>query len=94
MQKTRFPTSTAKSEGMSDEEVVVQVLTGETALFEIIMRRYNRRLYRRRAPFCVMKPRPKRLSNTLTFWLISIWRSLQGEPGLELGFYTLRLVKD
>ncbi len=46
MQKTRFPTSTAKSEGMSDEEVVVQVLTGETALFEIIMRRYNRRLYR------------------------------------------------
>lgn len=31
---------------MSDEEVVVQVLTGETALFEIIMRRYNQRLYR------------------------------------------------
>lgn len=46
MRKTRFPTSTAKSEGMSDEEVVVQVLAGETALFEIIMRRYNQRLYR------------------------------------------------
>ena len=45
MQKTRFPTSTAKSEGMSDKEVVVQVLTGETALFEIIMRRYNQRVY-------------------------------------------------
>jgi RNA polymerase sigma-70 factor (ECF subfamily) len=30
----------------SDEEVVRRVLEGELALFEIIMRRYNRRLYR------------------------------------------------
>jgi RNA polymerase sigma-70 factor (ECF subfamily) len=30
----------------TDEEVVARVLGGETALFEIIMRRYNQRLYR------------------------------------------------
>src|SRR5215469_836902 len=34
------------SEPLSDEEVVRRVLQGETALFEIIMRRYNQRLYR------------------------------------------------
>jgi RNA polymerase sigma-70 factor (ECF subfamily) len=31
---------------MQDEEVVRRVLEGETALFEILMRRYNQRLYR------------------------------------------------
>jgi RNA polymerase sigma-70 factor (ECF subfamily) len=31
---------------LNDEEVVSRVLKGETALFEIIMRRYNQRLYR------------------------------------------------
>jgi RNA polymerase sigma-70 factor (ECF subfamily) len=34
------------AEPMSDEEVVRRVLGGETALFELIMRRYNQRLYR------------------------------------------------
>lgn len=33
-------------EGSSDEEVVRRVLTGERQLFEVLMRRYNRRLYR------------------------------------------------
>src|SRR5579863_6348376 len=36
----------AKTECWTDEEVVARVLGGETALFEIIMRRYNQRLYR------------------------------------------------
>jgi RNA polymerase sigma-70 factor (ECF subfamily) len=36
---------TAQSE-LQDEEVVARVLAGETALFEILMRRYNQRLYR------------------------------------------------
>jgi RNA polymerase sigma-70 factor (ECF subfamily) len=36
----------AKAECWSDEEVVLRILGGETALFEIIMRRYNQRLYR------------------------------------------------
>jgi RNA polymerase sigma-70 factor, ECF subfamily len=31
---------------LKDEEVVARVLSGETALFEILMRRYNQRLYR------------------------------------------------
>src|SRR5579864_7807784 len=31
---------------ISDEEVVDRVLAGDTALFEVIMRRYNQRLYR------------------------------------------------
>ena len=35
----------AQSE-LKDEEVVARVLSGETALFEILMRRYNQRLYR------------------------------------------------
>ena len=36
---------TAQSE-LRDEEVVSRVLAGETTLFEILMRRYNQRLYR------------------------------------------------
>jgi RNA polymerase sigma-70 factor (ECF subfamily) len=31
---------------LTDEEVVSRILTGQTALFEIVMRRYNERLYR------------------------------------------------
>ncbi len=36
----------ANAEGWTDEEIVVRVLAGETELYEIIMRRYNQRLYR------------------------------------------------
>lgn len=36
----------ASSEGWSDQEVVNRVKAGDTALYEIIMRRYNQRLYR------------------------------------------------
>lgn len=36
----------AKCEGWTDLEVVERVKAGETALYEIIMRRYNQRLYR------------------------------------------------
>ena len=36
----------ARIEGWTDEQVVERVLAGETALYEIIMRRYNQRLYR------------------------------------------------
>lgn len=35
-----------RNEGWTDEQVVERVLAGETALYEIIMRRYNQRLYR------------------------------------------------
>src|ERR1700755_2521936 len=35
-----------RSEGWSDEQVVDRVKAGETALYEILMRRYNQRLYR------------------------------------------------
>ncbi len=34
------------TETLSDEEVVRRILEGQTALFELIMRRYNQRLYR------------------------------------------------
>ena len=41
------PTEVATSqEPLSDEEVVARVLAGETAMFEIIMRRHNQLLYR------------------------------------------------
>jgi RNA polymerase sigma-70 factor (ECF subfamily) len=33
-------------DGTADEDVVKRVLAGETALYEILMRRYNQRLYR------------------------------------------------
>jgi RNA polymerase sigma-70 factor (ECF subfamily) len=36
----------AKLEGWSDQEVIEQIKAGNTALYEIIMRRYNQRLYR------------------------------------------------
>jgi len=36
----------ARIEGWTDEEVVGRVLAGEVELYEIIMRRYNQRLYR------------------------------------------------
>jgi RNA polymerase sigma-70 factor (ECF subfamily) len=48
---TRISTTSAvslsgPSGSISDEEVVARVLSGETALFEILMRRHNQRLYR------------------------------------------------
>ena len=36
----------ASSEGWTDQQVVERVKAGDTALYEIIMRRYNQRLYR------------------------------------------------
>jgi RNA polymerase sigma-70 factor (ECF subfamily) len=36
----------AGSTALSDEEVVERVLAGDTALYEVVMRRYNTRLYR------------------------------------------------
>src|SRR6202140_3953712 len=36
----------AASEGWTDQEIVDRVKAGDTALFEILMRRYNQRLYR------------------------------------------------
>ena len=38
--------SSQQREVLTDEEVVARVLAGETALFEVIMRRHNQRLYR------------------------------------------------
>jgi len=42
------PTSALQSpaQQLKDEEIVKRVLAGETAMFEILMRRYNQRLYR------------------------------------------------
>jgi RNA polymerase sigma-70 factor (ECF subfamily) len=36
----------ARSEGWTDEDVVERIKAGDTALYEILMRRYNQRLYR------------------------------------------------
>src|SRR5882724_9340047 len=36
----------ASCEGWADQEIVERVKAGDTALYEIIMRRYNQRLYR------------------------------------------------
>jgi RNA polymerase sigma-70 factor (ECF subfamily) len=37
---------TRQAESLQDEEVVQRVLAGDTAMFEILMRRHNQRLYR------------------------------------------------
>ena len=37
--------ATTSQEPLSDEEVVARVLAGETAMFEVVMRRHNQRLY-------------------------------------------------
>lgn len=37
---------TARSNALSDADVVSRVLAGETALFEVLMRRHNQRVYR------------------------------------------------
>jgi RNA polymerase sigma-70 factor (ECF subfamily) len=33
-------------ESLTDEEIVARILAGETALYEVLMRRYNQRVYR------------------------------------------------
>ena len=38
--------SVSESAGQSDEDVIRQVLAGNTAIFELLMRRYNERVYR------------------------------------------------
>jgi RNA polymerase sigma-70 factor, ECF subfamily len=40
------PIIQAEMKELRDEDIVTRVLAGETALFEIVMRRYNQRLYR------------------------------------------------
>ena len=40
------PQPAAAPMALSDEEVVARVLAGDTSLFEILMRRYNQRLFR------------------------------------------------
>jgi RNA polymerase sigma-70 factor, ECF subfamily len=42
---TSIPHSTS-SEGLTDSELVRQILAGEPSLFEVLMRRYNQRIYR------------------------------------------------
>jgi hypothetical protein len=49
----------AKSEAWTDEEIVDRVKAGDTALYEIIMRRYNQRLYRVDVPSCATMPKRK-----------------------------------
>jgi RNA polymerase sigma-70 factor (ECF subfamily) len=44
--KTTGTLEKARLEGWTDEEVVERVKAGDTALYEIIMRRYNQRIYR------------------------------------------------
>src|SRR5687768_14283533 len=46
MSRVSTTAMTMASSPMSDEEVVRRVIAGETALYEILMRRHNQRLYR------------------------------------------------
>ena len=46
MSQSALQTAVAAPTVLSDEEVVARVLAGDTSLFEILMRRYNQRLFR------------------------------------------------
>lgn len=46
MSRVKTATMAMAAGTMADEEVIKRVMAGETALFEVIMRRYNQRLYR------------------------------------------------
>ena len=43
---TAWPGSSEQDAGLSDEEVVARIRAGELALYEILMRRHNQKLYR------------------------------------------------
>lgn len=46
MTARREPIAPPSGSSLTDEEVVIRVRAGDTALFEVLMRRYNQRLYR------------------------------------------------
>ena len=46
----------AKQEAWSDEQVVDRILDGETALYELLMRRYNQRLQKYKYLSPVIRP--------------------------------------
>ena len=46
MNASSAPLSLAAANSLPDEDVVSRIRAGDTALFEILMRRYNQRLYR------------------------------------------------
>src|SRR5438552_957216 len=45
-ESTRLELPQNRNSPLSDEEVVARVRSGETALYEVLMRRYNQRLFR------------------------------------------------
>ena len=44
---------------LTDEQIVDRVIAGQTALFEVLMRRHNERVYRLRARSCVTRQKPR-----------------------------------
>jgi hypothetical protein len=59
MEMTEDLSAASARQAWTDEEVVERVKAGETASYEIIMRRYNRRSFGLRALFCGTMPRRK-----------------------------------
>jgi len=43
---TNFPEASRMPDSLDDGEIIRRVVAGETALFELLMRRYNQRIYR------------------------------------------------
>jgi RNA polymerase sigma-70 factor (ECF subfamily) len=46
MASERSPSAVSEHASLRDDQVVARVIAGDTALFEILMRRYNQRLFR------------------------------------------------
>ena len=62
--KMGFPSADPESHSpkkspLADEDVVARVLSGDTALYEVIVRRYNQRLFRIAVQFFSTTMKPK-----------------------------------
>jgi 1,2-phenylacetyl-CoA epoxidase PaaB subunit len=70
---------------ISDEEIVRRVRSGDTALYEVLMRRYNQRLYRIGRSILAMTRRRKMSYKRRTFARTSISETLWGRQSFRRG---------
>lgn len=80
----------ARAAGLSDDEVVANVLEGDVPLFEAVMRRHNERLYR--AARAILKDAAE-AEDVLQEAYVRAWRRLsQYRGGGRLGAWLTRIV--
>lgn len=83
----RLATSTLRLDDapLSDEAIVARVIGGEADLFELIMRRYNQRLYRAARALTKDEAEPRTSSSRHTSTLTLTWRNSPAVHRLRSG---------